>query len=55
MVLEQQTDERADIFSLGVVFYEMLAGRNPFVTDGLVATLDRILNHAPEPLDRVNA
>ena len=54
VVLEQSIDERADIFSLGVVFYEMLAGGNPFATGGLVATFDRILNHAPEPLDRVN-
>ena len=52
VVHEQSVDERADIFSLGVVFYEMLAGRNPFATRHVVATLDRVLNHAPEPIDR---
>jgi tetratricopeptide (TPR) repeat protein len=53
-VLEHPLDERADIFSLGVVFYQMLARRNPFIADGLMATLDRILHESPEPLDRVN-
>jgi len=53
-ILEQPVDERADIFSLGVVFYQMLARRNPFAGDGLMATLDRVLHVTPEPLDRVN-
>ncbi len=53
-VLERQVDERADIFSLGVVFYQMLAVRNPFAADGLMATLDRVLHESPEPLDRIN-
>jgi serine/threonine-protein kinase len=53
-VLEHPLDERADIFSLGVVFYQMLALRNPFVADGLMATLDRILHESPPPLDRIN-
>ena len=54
VVLEQPADERADIFSLGVVFYQMLAVRNPFAADGLMATLDRVLHESPDPLDRVN-
>jgi serine/threonine-protein kinase len=54
VVLEQSADERADIFSLGVVFYQMLALRNPFAADGLMATLDRVLHESPESLDRVN-
>ncbi|MCI0404456.1 MAG: protein kinase, partial [Acidobacteria bacterium] len=53
-LLEQEMDERADIFSLGVVFYEMLAGQHPFRVMGYTATTDRILHHAPEPLARVN-
>ena len=53
-ILDRPTDQRADIFSLGVVFYQMLALHNPFIDDGPMATLDRILHHTPEPLDRVN-
>src|SRR5262249_7841421 len=51
---EHTVDARADFFSLGVVFYEMLAGRNPFLADSSFATLDRIRTLTPEPLDRVN-
>ena len=54
MVLEQKIDARADIFSLGVVLYEMLAGSNPFLADSLILTLDRIRTLSPDPLDRVN-
>lgn len=54
VILEQPIDEHADIFSLGVVFYEMLARRNPFTGDSIMATVDRVLNLTPEPLDRIN-
>jgi eukaryotic-like serine/threonine-protein kinase len=53
-ILGQPVDERADIFSLGVVFYQMLARSSPFAGDGLMATLDRVLHVTPEPLDRLN-
>jgi len=53
-LLEQELDERADIFSLGVVFYEMLAGQHPFRVAGYTATTDRILHVAPEPLQQLN-
>ena len=52
--LEYTVDARADVFSLGVVFYEMVAGRNPFDSASSFATLDRIRSLSPEPLDRVN-
>jgi tetratricopeptide (TPR) repeat protein/TolB-like protein/predicted Ser/Thr protein kinase len=54
LLLEQPVDLRADLFSLGVVFYETLAGRNPYVASSVLATLDRIRTHDPTPLEHVN-
>jgi serine/threonine-protein kinase len=54
IILEQPVDLRADVFSLGVVFYEMLAHRNPFSSDTLIQTIDRIRTLSPETLDSVN-
>jgi hypothetical protein len=43
----------SDIFSLGVVFYEMLAGRLPFTGDSSLAVLSAIVNEHPVPLGRL--
>jgi eukaryotic-like serine/threonine-protein kinase len=53
VVLGNPVDERADLFSLGVVFYEILAGHNPFKADTIVATTNRIVSHKPLPLSSV--
>ena len=45
-------DQRSDLFSLGVVLYEMIASRPPFEGDTEAATLKSILNDTPEPLHR---
>jgi TolB-like protein len=47
-----QVDHRADLFSLGVVLYEMLTGRLPFAGDSMADVADRILNREPEAIGR---
>jgi serine/threonine protein kinase len=49
----KKVDARSDIFSLGIVFYEMLSGRPPFVGDSVAAVLSSILNSTPRPLGEV--
>jgi dienelactone hydrolase len=44
-------DERSDIFSTGIVIYEMLAGSRPFQGGSTLSLLSSILRDQPEPLD----
>ena len=44
------TDHRTDIWSLGVVLYEMITGQHPFKGDYDQAVMYSILNEQPEPL-----
>jgi len=43
-------DPRADLFSVGVVFYEMLTGTRPFEGPTDMATLERIKTYDPPPV-----
>ena len=44
-------DARSDIFSFGVMLYQMAAGHNPFSRDSIPATLHSIVHEAPPPLE----
>ena len=44
-------DGRADIFSTGVVLYELLSGRKPFESDQPTATIVKILNDPPTAIE----
>ena len=47
-------DQRADIFSVGIVLYELLAGTKPFRGETPHAALQATLASRPEPLERFN-
>ena len=47
-----EIDQRSDIFSFGVVLYEMITGQLPFRGEHEAAIIYSILNEAPEPLER---
>lgn len=48
----QRVDGRTDIYSLGILFYEMIVGKRPFDSD---SDLGIMMNHMREPLPRLPA
>jgi hypothetical protein len=47
----QTLDGRSDLFSVGVILYELLAGRRPFAAEGVTAVLYKIVHEEPAELD----
>ncbi|MCH7691764.1 MAG: protein kinase, partial [candidate division Zixibacteria bacterium] len=47
-----KVDHRSDLFSLGIVMYELIAGRTPFKRTNDTGTMHAIINENPEPLAR---
>jgi serine/threonine-protein kinase len=47
-------DTRTDLFSLGAILYEMMAGRRPFEGDTAAETMAALLRDDPSPLDGVD-
>jgi serine/threonine protein kinase len=53
-ILGRAQDTRSDLFSLGVVLYEMLTGINPFAGDSIPSVCNHILSSTPLPPSRSN-
>src|SRR5215469_929663 len=50
----EKLDERSDLFSLGVIFYELLTGSSPYYSDTPLATLWRRMQEKAKPLTEVD-
>lgn len=52
-VLGKQADARSDLFSVGVILYQLLTGQKPFHADTLATLLFQIATENPEPIGQV--
>src|SRR5438067_198989 len=49
----QPVDHRSDLYSIGIMLYEMLAGRVPFTGDSAVSIALKHVNQVPQPLSQL--
>src|SRR5688500_10272317 len=49
----ERADARSDVFALGAVFYELLAGRKAFHAASMHTILFKVLEEQPEPVERL--
>jgi serine/threonine-protein kinase len=54
-IMGKPQDARSDIFSLGVVLYEMVTGKRPFDSDTLQGVCSRVLSSTPLPPSHSNS
>ncbi len=53
-VVGKRAEARSDIFSLGVILYEMVTGKTPFTGEDVSSIMFQILNFAPPPPSTLN-
>ena len=51
LICEGEVDHRTDLFSLGIILFELIAGRRPFSGDNIPSLLNRIVNEEPGRFD----